>query len=116
MRPVSTGSCSRRAPPAPGITAVAEEGIAFRDIAGVIGRRLNVPVVSKTPEEAAGHFGWFAHFAGIDNPASSAADAGAAGLAADAARADSRSRPAALFRKLMASGQRNAGHLAAVIE
>jgi nucleoside-diphosphate-sugar epimerase len=51
---------------------VAEEGIAFRDIAGVIGRRLNLPVVSKTPEEAAGHFGWFAHFAGIDNPASSA--------------------------------------------
>jgi hypothetical protein len=27
--------------------------------------------VSKTPQEAAGHFGWFAHFAGIDNPASS---------------------------------------------
>ena len=51
---------------------VAEEGIAFRDIAGVIGRRLNLPIVSKAPEEAAGHFGWFAHFAGIDNPASSA--------------------------------------------
>jgi len=28
--------------------------------------------VSKTPEEVAGHFGWFAHFAGIDSPASSA--------------------------------------------
>jgi nucleoside-diphosphate-sugar epimerase len=51
---------------------LAEEGIAFRDIAGVIGRRLNLPVVSKTPEEAASHFGWFAHFAGMDNPASSA--------------------------------------------
>ncbi len=50
---------------------VAEEGIPFRDIAGVIGRRLKLPVVSKAPEEAAGHFGWFAHFAGIDNPASS---------------------------------------------
>jgi nucleoside-diphosphate-sugar epimerase len=50
---------------------VAEEGVAFRDIAGVIGRRLNVPVVSKTAEEAAGHFGWFAHFAALDNPASS---------------------------------------------
>jgi len=38
----------------------------------VIGRRLNIPVVSKSPEEAADHFGWFAHFAGLDCPASSA--------------------------------------------
>ena len=51
--------------------AVGEEGIAFRDIAEVIGRRLNVPVVSKSPEEAASHFGWFAMFAGLDCPASS---------------------------------------------
>jgi nucleoside-diphosphate-sugar epimerase len=50
---------------------VAEEGIAFRDIAAVIGKRLNVPVVSKSLEEAADHFGWFAHFAGLDCPASS---------------------------------------------
>jgi nucleoside-diphosphate-sugar epimerase len=50
---------------------VAEEGVAFRDIAEVIGRRLNVPVVAKSPEEAANHFGWFAHFAAIDCPASS---------------------------------------------
>jgi nucleoside-diphosphate-sugar epimerase len=50
---------------------VAEEGIPFRDIAEVIGRRLNIPVVAKSPEEAAGHFGWFAHFAGLDCPASS---------------------------------------------
>jgi nucleoside-diphosphate-sugar epimerase len=52
--------------------AVAEEGVPFRDIAGVIGRRLDVPVVSKTPEEAASHFGWFAHFAAIDSPSTSA--------------------------------------------
>src|SRR5580693_9987991 len=51
---------------------VAEEGVPFRDIAAVIGRRLNVPVVSKTPEQAAEHFGWFAHFAALDNPSSSA--------------------------------------------
>jgi nucleoside-diphosphate-sugar epimerase len=52
--------------------AVAEEGVPFKEIAEVIGRRLNVPVVSKSPEEAAAHFGWFAMFAGIDAPTSSA--------------------------------------------
>lgn len=51
--------------------AIAEEGVPFREIAKVIGRRLNIPVVSKTPEEAQSHFGWFAHFASIDAPASS---------------------------------------------
>ena len=51
--------------------AIAEEGVPLRDIAGVIGRRLGVPVVAKSPEEAAGHFGWFALFAAMDAPASS---------------------------------------------
>jgi hypothetical protein len=37
----------------------------------VIGRRLNVPVVAKSSGEAADHFSWFAHFAALDNPASS---------------------------------------------
>ena len=100
MPPISTGSRSRRVPQEPGITRIAEEGVPFRDIAGVIGRRLNVPVVAKSPEEAADHFGWFAHFAAIDSPASSRANAGTAGVAAEAACADSRYRPAALFRKL----------------
>jgi nucleoside-diphosphate-sugar epimerase len=50
---------------------VAEEGIAFRDIAEAIGRGLNIAVVAKSPEEAASHFGWFTMFAGIDCPASS---------------------------------------------
>jgi nucleoside-diphosphate-sugar epimerase len=51
--------------------AVDEEGVPFRDLAAVIARQLNVPLVSKSDAEAAGHFGWFAHFAAIDNPASS---------------------------------------------
>src|ERR1700735_3248780 len=51
--------------------AVAEEGVPFKQIAEVIGRRLNIPVVSKSPEEAAEHFGWFARFAAVDCPASS---------------------------------------------
>lgn len=52
--------------------AVAEEGVPFRDIAEITGRRLSIPVVSKTKDEAAAHFGWFIHFASADMPASSA--------------------------------------------
>jgi len=51
--------------------ATDEEGVPFREIAGVIGRRLGVPVVARSPEEAAGHFGWFARFAAMDAPTSS---------------------------------------------
>lgn len=43
----------------------------FKEIATFIGRRLNMPVVSLSPEEAAAHFGWFAMFAAMDVPASS---------------------------------------------
>lgn len=46
--------------------AVDEQGIPFKEITTLIGRRLGVPVISKAPEEAAEHFGWFAPFAGID--------------------------------------------------
>jgi nucleoside-diphosphate-sugar epimerase len=51
---------------------VADEGVPTREIAKVIGRHLNVPVVSKSREEAADHFGWIGLFFGIDGPASSA--------------------------------------------
>jgi len=51
--------------------AVAEEAVPFKEIAEVIGRRLNVPVVTKTPDEAAEHFGRFSAFAGFDVPTSS---------------------------------------------
>jgi nucleoside-diphosphate-sugar epimerase len=52
--------------------AVAEEGIAMREIAEVLGQGLKVPVVSISPAEAQAHFGWLAMFAGFDMPASSA--------------------------------------------
>jgi nucleoside-diphosphate-sugar epimerase len=52
--------------------AVADEGVPLKEIAEVIGRRLNLPVVSKSPEAAAEHFGWFTMFAGLDAPTSSA--------------------------------------------
>jgi nucleoside-diphosphate-sugar epimerase len=50
---------------------VAEEGVPFREIAGLIGRRLNVPVVSKSAAEAAKQFGFLGPFISIDNPTSS---------------------------------------------
>jgi nucleoside-diphosphate-sugar epimerase len=52
--------------------SVAEEGVSARAIAEVVGRGLNIPVVSLSQEEAAAHFGWMAMFAGLDMPASSA--------------------------------------------
>ena len=51
---------------------VVDEGVPTREIAEAIGRGLNVPVVSKSHEAAADHFGWIARFFGIDGPASSA--------------------------------------------
>ncbi len=50
---------------------VADEGVPFRQIAEVIGRRLNLPAISLTPGEAARRFSWLAPFAAYDNPASS---------------------------------------------
>lgn len=58
----------------PGVTtynAVDEEGISLREIAETLGKGLNVPVKSLTPDGAAEHFGPFAHFATLDMPASS---------------------------------------------
>lgn len=52
--------------------AVAEQGVPTRQIAEVIGRRLGLPVVSVSRDEAQEHFGFLAYFFGSDLPASSA--------------------------------------------
>ncbi len=50
--------------------AVGDEGIPFREIAEIIGQRLNIPVISQTKEEAAANFTWMANVVGLDFPAS----------------------------------------------
>ena len=52
--------------------AVAEEGVALKDIATAIGRGLNVPVISIGQEQAQEHFGFLGFFAGRDPLTSSA--------------------------------------------
>jgi nucleoside-diphosphate-sugar epimerase len=61
------------APAGSRLHGVGEEGVPLRDIAGVIGRQLNLPVVSMSREEADAHFGWLAAVASLDSPATSAA-------------------------------------------
>ena len=58
----------------PGVTvyhAVQEEGVPLREIAETLGKGLKVPIVSLDQDKAAEHFGWLAHFAGLNMPASS---------------------------------------------
>jgi nucleoside-diphosphate-sugar epimerase len=60
------------APAGSRLHAVGDEGVPVRDIAGVIGRRLEVPVVALSTEEASEHFGFLGQFFALDCPASSA--------------------------------------------
>ena len=60
------------APAGSTLHGVADEGVPIRDIAEVIGRHLEVPVVSIAPDDAPAHFTWMAGFIGLDSPASSA--------------------------------------------
>ncbi len=52
--------------------AVAEEGVSLRQIAEVLGRGLDLPVKSLSPDDAKEHFGWMIMFAGMDLWASGA--------------------------------------------
>ena len=59
------------APAGTRLNAVGDEGVPFREIADVIGKHLDVPVVSLSREQAQDHFGLFALFASMDVRASS---------------------------------------------
>jgi nucleoside-diphosphate-sugar epimerase len=61
-----------QAPAGAVLHAVADEGVPIRAIAEVIGRHLNLPVVSVPPEDAGEHFSWLGAFLALDAPASSA--------------------------------------------
>ena len=61
-----------RAPAGSVLHAVGEDGVAIRDVAQAIGRRLDLPVTSIAPEQAADQFGFLAHFLALDLPTSSA--------------------------------------------
>ncbi|MDQ1424919.1 MAG: hypothetical protein QOD72_2417 [Acidimicrobiaceae bacterium] len=60
------------APAGSRLHAVGDEGVAFRQIAEAIGRHLNLPTVSVSPDDAEGHFGFLGRFVSLDNPTSSA--------------------------------------------
>jgi nucleoside-diphosphate-sugar epimerase len=61
------------APTGSRLDGVGDEGVPFRDIAEVIGRHLNLPVVSISREEADAHFGPFlSAVVALDRPRSSA--------------------------------------------
>jgi nucleoside-diphosphate-sugar epimerase len=59
------------APAGSKLHGVGEDGVTFRDISHAIGRRLNLPVVSISREEAEAHFGWLSFGVSADNPTSS---------------------------------------------
>jgi len=61
------------APAGSTLHAVAEEGVATRDIAAAIGRGLDLPVRGVPPQEADAHFGFLAALLALDSPASSQA-------------------------------------------
>jgi nucleoside-diphosphate-sugar epimerase len=61
-----------KAPAGSRLDGAADEGVPFHDIASVIGKHLNLPVVSISREEADAHFGFLGAIAAHDMPRSSA--------------------------------------------
>jgi nucleoside-diphosphate-sugar epimerase len=61
-----------KAPAGSVLHAAGDEGVPIRAVAEVIGRHLDLPVVSVSPENAGDHFSWMGGFIGLDSPASSA--------------------------------------------
>lgn len=64
---------AEKAPAGSRFEGAADEGVPFREIAGAIGRQLNVPVVGIAREEANAHFGFLGTLAALDIPRSNAA-------------------------------------------
>ncbi|HYR15874.1 MAG TPA: SDR family oxidoreductase [Mycobacterium sp.] len=59
------------APAGARLHAIGDEGVQVREIAGAIGRHLELPVTAISPEQAVDHFGWLGAFFSLDVPASS---------------------------------------------
>lgn len=59
------------APAGSRLHAVADDGVPFRDIAEVIGRKLGLPSASVAAEDANEHFSFLGTFVSLDNPTSS---------------------------------------------
>jgi nucleoside-diphosphate-sugar epimerase len=59
------------APAGARLHAIGDEGVQVREIAGVIGRHLGLPVTAIAPEQAVDHFGWLGVFFSLDVTASS---------------------------------------------
>jgi nucleoside-diphosphate-sugar epimerase len=60
-----------KAPAGSTLHAAADEAVPLRQVAEVMGRHLDLPVVAITAEDAEGHFGFLAGLLAMDSPASS---------------------------------------------
>jgi nucleoside-diphosphate-sugar epimerase len=72
--------------------AIAAEGITLRTIAEAIARKLNVPMVAKSPDKAAEHFGFVAYFVGGRFPGLQRKNQTTTGMELYAPRSSSRPR------------------------